>query len=225
MHDCQKFRDNWIIEPVEERPPCEECRQFCDESLALFDVLEKAPIPDHPEEYWTDFSARLRTKLIEEKASRAFYVFSWKWATAFAAAAIVVFAVTWGAMQFGARSSHIEVVQDHIQGLNPHVVDYLGQSELFLRSFVKLDPSHEEDIEDARKRASRDLVSLAAQRDAAGDFAPVRIVLDEYESVLREIKNLDSPEDLADLQMRIQRNGLIANFKAYQPRVVFVSQR
>jgi len=49
--------------------------------------------------------------------------------------------------------------------------------------------------------------------------------LNEYESILREIKNLDSAEDIADIQMRIRRNGLIANLKAYQPRVILASQR
>jgi hypothetical protein len=63
------------------------------------------------------------------------------------------------------------------------------------------------------------------QQALAGDFAPVRIALDEYEGVLRDIKNLDSPEDLVDVQTRIQRNGLITNMMAYQPRMTLVSQR
>jgi hypothetical protein len=34
----------------------------------------------------------------------------------------------------------IEFVEDHITELNPTVVTFLGQSELFLRSFTKIDP-------------------------------------------------------------------------------------
>jgi hypothetical protein len=59
----------------------------------------------------------------------------------------------------------------------------------------------------------------------AGDFAPVRITLDEYENVLREIKNLDSKEELTELQRRIRANGLIANMHAFQPQVMLVSSR
>ena len=66
---------------------------------------------------------------------------------------------------------------------------------------------------------------MAEQKKATGDFAPVQITLNEYESILREIKNLDSAEDIEDIQMRIRRNGLIANLKAYQPRVILASQR
>jgi len=96
---------------------------------------------------------------------------------------------------------------------------------LLVRDFTKINPSYKEDVADARERASRSLISLSHQKRAAADFDPVRITLDEYESVLREIKNLDSPDDVADIQMRIRRNGLIANLKAYQPRVVQVSRR
>jgi hypothetical protein len=145
-----------------------------------------------------------------------------------------VVGISWGTTQLvrsfaesmiAREAGRLEVVDDHLEGLDARVVDYMGQSELFLREFTKLEPSQSEDIEDSRTRARRDLAQLTAQRAAAGDFAPVRITLDEYESVLRDIKNLDSPEDIADIQSRIRRNGLIANFKAYQPRVVFVSQR
>jgi hypothetical protein len=53
----------------------------------------------------------------------------------------------------------------------------------------------------------------------------VRITLDQYENVLREIKNLSSSQELTDVQTRILSNGLIANMKAYQPQVMLVSRR
>jgi hypothetical protein len=46
--------------------------------------------------------------------------------------------------------------------------------------------------------------------------------METYESVLRDIRNLndDSPdEDIGDIQNRIQSNALIANMKAFQPSV------
>jgi hypothetical protein len=50
--------------------------------------------------------------------------------------------------------------------------------------------------------------------------------MDTYETVLRDIRNVDeksAADDMPDIQNRIQRNGLIANIKAFQPRVTLVS--
>ena len=50
--------------------------------------------------------------------------------------------------------------------------------------------------------------------------------MDTYETVLRDIRNLDEhsvAEDIPDIQRRIQKNGLIANMKAYQPAITQVS--
>jgi hypothetical protein len=51
------------------------------------------------------------------------------------------------------------------------------------------------------------------------------MALDEYESVLREIKNVDSAEDVSDIQSRIRNSGLISSMKAYQPQVVLVGHK
>jgi hypothetical protein len=235
MHDCQRFRETWIAGSGNELPFCEDCREFCREAAAILAALDAAfePAPRFPEEYWDDFSSRIRTRIVEENASKRLRTARTRALAAFAAVACVVLAVTWGILRVSepvvqradaAQTYRIEVVDDHIQGLDAHVVDYLGRSELFLRSFTKIEPSRIEDIEDARVRASRSLAGIATQKSAAGDFYPVRIVLDEYEGVLHEIKNIESSEDIADIKTRIQRNGLIANLKAYQPRVVLVSQ-
>jgi hypothetical protein len=123
----------------------------------------------------------------------------------------------------------IEFVDDHIQGLTPTVVAFLGQSELFLRNFTKIDPSYKEDLQDAQARARQGLSEIETQKMRAADFAPVRIALDEYEGVLRDIKNLDSDsgsaDDVADIQSLIRSSGLIASMKAYQPQVMLVSTR
>ncbi len=99
---------------------------------------------------------------------------------------------------------------------------FLGQSELFLRSFTKIDPSYKEDVQDARDRAREDLAEIERQKLRAADFTPVQMALDEYESFLRDIKNLDSANDIGDIQTRIRRSGLIANMTAYQPRMILV---
>jgi hypothetical protein len=228
MHDCQRFREDWITGSVGDPAGCGDCRQFCDEAgavLVAFDT-SRPGMPDN--EYWLGFDNRLRTRLIRENAVTRQRAVRTRWIVAFASAASVVLAVTWGSFYTSpVESTRVAVRFEnaHIEGLDPRLVTFLGQSELDLRNFTKIEPSYTEEIREARDRASRSLERIAAQKSAAADFAPVRIVLDEYESVLREIKNLDSPEQISDIQMRIRRNGLIANLKAYQPRVVLASSR
>jgi hypothetical protein len=46
--------------------------------------------------------------------------------------------------------------------------------------------------------------------------------METYETILCDIRNVDDrsvDEDIGDIQRRIQQNGLIANLKAFQPRV------
>ena len=226
MHDCQKHREDWVAGLVEDAGDCEECRNFCEEAQAILQVTDGAaqPVPEFSEQYWEGFENRLHARLLGEKAARTRYVYM-KWGTALAAAAALAVVVSWGGMHTTKPEPQITYDNSHIEGLDPMVVAFLGQSEMFLRSFTKLQPSYVEDIDDARSHAKRDLMEIAQQKKLTGDFAPVRIVLDEYESVLREIKNLDDSDHLDDIQKRIRRNGLIANLKAYQPQVVLVSQR
>ena len=226
MHDCQKYREDWLagtgVDPVE----CEDCRRFCEEAdaIVLATVVGAPPIPEFPEEYWTRLEDRLHLRLIQENASRTAAAY-WKW-SAFAAAAAIVVAVAWGTIRpTPPVEPKIEFVNDHIQGLDPMVVAYLERSELFLRNFTKIEPSYVDDLEDSRAHAKQSLMEIGEEQDLAGNFAPVRITLDQYENVLREIKNLESSDELADLQTRIRSNGLIANMKAYQPQVMLVSGR
>ena len=233
MHDCQKFREEWIAGAVE-GTSCESCRRFCEEAEFVLTTLSASsgPVPDASDLYWTGMENRLRARIIEANGVAERRASRYRWMTAVAAAASLALVLTWGTLQLPGPSSEqamipmrIEFDSNHIADLDPGVVKFLGQSELFVRSFSKIDPAYEPDVEDARERASRNLAGIAAQKKAAADFDPVRITLDEYESILREIKNLDSPQDITDIQMRIRRNGLVANLKAYQPRVIHVSHR
>ena len=156
----------------------------------------------------------------------------WNWSAAVATAAGLAVVVSWGAMRVNefvhvttVQAAQIEMNDDHIKGLDPMVVEYLEQSELFLRNFTKIEPSYIDDINDSRAQAKQSLQEIDEQKKLTGNFAPVQMALDEYENVLLEIKNLDKPEHLADIQTRIRANGLIANLKAYQPQVRLVSQR
>jgi hypothetical protein len=227
MHDCHRFREDWIGGSMGDPAGCDDCRRFCEEAGAVLAALDTSRPGQLSEFYWTGFENRLRTRLTSENAVTHRRAVQTRWIVALASAASVVIAVAgWGFYRSPARRTDIAIFDsNHIQSLDPRVVSFLSQSELDLRNFTKIEPSYTEEIRDARDRASRSLAGIAEQKNAAANFAPVRIVLDEYESVLREIKNLDSPEDISDIQMRIRRNGLIANLKAYQPRVVLASSR
>jgi hypothetical protein len=230
-HDCQRFREDWAGGPPEPPiPDCDECRRFCEEASAITQLAAEfaETNPEPPAEYWAAFQERLQEGLRHTRPDSS----PWAWVGLAAAAALAV-TLTWGGLRLapnGASRSvppvpvRIEFVNDHIQGLNPEVVEFLGQSELFMRSFVRIQPSYTEEVEDARDRARRVLAEIEDQRRAVADFAPVRIALEEYEGVLREIKNLETSGDLVEIQNRVDRNGLIASLKAYQPRAVLVGQ-
>jgi hypothetical protein len=226
MHDCQKFCEAWHSGTAEDPAGCEECRRFCEEAGVILRAAASAapPVPEFPEEYWNGLDHQLRERLIEQKTSRSSHAY-WKWSALAAAAAAVAMVVAWGTIRPAQPSEpQIKIVEDHIQGLDPMVVAFLERSELFLRNFTKIEPSYMEDVDDSRARAKQSLMEIGEEKKLAGNFAPVRITLDEYENVLREIKNLDSREELTDLQGRILAGGLIANMKAYQPQVMLVSQ-
>lgn len=236
MHDCQKFREDWIAgepEGVVDFGDCQECRIFCQEAQLILQATDGAnnPVPELSVYDWQRFEVRLRENLVHENELHR-HQFYRKWSAVAAAAAAVAVVMTWGGIRVSQSiqsiadgSAQVEYVDDHIEGLNPTVVEFLGQSELFLRDFSHIEPSYEEEIQYAQARAKQGLTEIAQQKARAADFEPVQIALDEYENVLREIKNLDSAEDLTDLQTRIRRDGLIANLKAYQPHVTLVSNR
>jgi hypothetical protein len=226
MHDCQRFREDWIAGSIEDVGDCESCRSFCEDTRLILEAIDGAaqPIPELPVAYWDRFDDRLRTGLIETNTARA-YRFYFKWSAAAAAAAIALI-ITWAAFrptqsveEVATITPHIELVEDHIKGLNPTVVVFLGHSELFLRSFTKIDPSFEEDLQFAQSQAKQDLAELQRQKSRAADFTPARVALDEYENILREIKNVD----IAEIQTRIRKSGLIASMKAFQPQAVLVA--
>jgi len=226
MHDCQKFREDWIDGTARDLTDCEECRSFCEEADVILQATAGAaqPIREFSEEYLNGLENRLHDALVQENASQTYHAY-WKWSGVAAAAAIAMI-VTWASIRPSPPAPpQVELVDDHIQGLDPMVVTYLERSELFLRNYTKIEPSDVEDLDDSRARAKQSLMEIGEQKELAGNFAPVRITLDEYENVLREIKNSDSREELADIQTRILANGLIATMKAYQPQVMLVSGR
>ena len=229
MHDCQRFREDWVAGLAKDFGDCKECLSFCDDAQFILLATKATPIPELSEAFWDRYDDRLRDRL---DASHS-YRFYWKW-SATAAAAVIALVLTWGGTRMSQptpedakATPRIELVDDHIKGLNPTIVPFLAQSELYLRNFTKIDPSYKykEDLQDAQARAKQVLAEIKTQKLRAADFAPVGIALDEYENVLRDIKNLDSPDDVGQIQKVIRSSGLIASMKAYQPQVMLVGRR
>jgi len=112
-------------------------------------------------------------------------------------------------------------VDDSVQ-LDPVTVDFLEESELLLRNMMKITASDTDDLAETMRVANGQLADIEQRKDAAADVPPVVDVMDTYETILRDIRNLDggnAAEDIADIQSRIRKNGLIANIKAFQPSV------
>jgi hypothetical protein len=109
--------------------------------------------------------------------------------------------------------------------LDPVTVDFLQQSELLLRNVENMAPNDTRDLADVKRIANEQLLAIDERKDAAAQVPPVRNVMDTYETVLRDIRNVNeqtAPDDVPDIQHRIQRDGLIANIKSFQPRVTTV---
>jgi len=109
--------------------------------------------------------------------------------------------------------------------LDPVTVDFLEESELLLRNVMKMTPQDTDDLADAKRVASEQLAELGQRKEAAADIPPVVGVMETYETILRDLRNVDersADEDIGDIRKRIQQNGLIANMKAFQPRVTEV---
>ena len=244
MHDCQRFRENLtdsvlqsdsiesVVNELELRS-CPGCQSYYQDALAVVKVINSAVLPvELSDTYWNNFEAGLRARLANERIpssvsgtlrDRGMHV------AVFTAAATIVLAFTF--MLYRAtenigeapapQTTEIQFIDDQAVTLDPGTLDFLGQSELFLRSFVKIEPENVDDVNDARAWARRHLASLDQRKEAVVNFMPIQLVLDDYETILRDIDNVDeSPVDLTDIQRRIERNGLIASLKTYQPRVV-----
>src|SRR5262245_53683049 len=174
MHDCQKFREQLsglVLSPkpediddaaASELDACEECLSFYQDACAVARMLSSAEVhpPDLSEMYWNGFEQRLRRRLSEP---REYPDQSWM---PLAIAAGILLAVTLGIVGLGSRTAstvpavsdsgdQFEIVDGHIAGLDPGTIGFFEQSELFLRSFVKIEAENVEDIADAHVRERR----------------------------------------------------------------------
>jgi hypothetical protein len=252
MHNCEQFRER-ITEHIIDREnvavmaefhrelsTCASCSEFCAESQELMEALSEIDL-SISESQWNGIQQRLNAHLLSSNvithvtvaappAKARDYMLS----TPFFAAAAALLLITIGLGRVAippvapapAAPPTQTVYVEHAVPLDPVTVDFLEQSELLLRNVMKIEPTDKEDIEDAKQVASEHLAELPQRREAAAEVPPVVDVMQTYETVLRDIRNVDerSPkEDIGDIQRRIQSNGLIATMKTFQPRMTEVS--
>jgi hypothetical protein len=242
MHNCEEFREQlteYIIDgkDVTADPRfqhdllvCGECCAFYCESREMIAALASVDA-GVPEEYWGSLNQRLgdtiRESMRESLPRPAVPRRRYWWPQLAAVAALLL--ITAGAYRMPAPSPAAPSVVTYVEQpvpLDPVTVDFLEQSELLLRNVMKISPNDSEDLADAKKVASEQLLAIDQRKGAAAHVPPVVNVMDTYETVLRDLRNVDersAADDITDIQSRIQRNALIANMKAFQPRVSLVS--
>jgi hypothetical protein len=254
MHNCEEFRER-ITEYIIDREDlaaraelqrelriCSGCSEFYSESREMIEALSSIDL-SISESQWDGIEHRLCQKLVAQQSAPAAPApakagVHWRLSygtPSFLLAAAALLLITIGlsrlAVPRGAVRTATEPPQqatyfEHSVPLDPVTVDFLEQSELLLRNVMKIAPSDVEDLADAKKTAREQLAGIELRKEAAAAVPPVVNVMDTYETVLRDIRNLDErsvAEDIPDIQKRIQKNGLIANMKAYQPAITQVS--
>jgi hypothetical protein len=244
MHNCEEFRER-ISEHIVDRQDltsdprfkpellvCRECCEFYMESCDMMDALSS--VDTHVDAYvGAGFSPafKYKQKLYILEYERERKARSYRHALQWAAAAAALLVVTAGLMRVPTPPPDLLVPAALVEQpipLDPATVDFLQQSELLLRNVVKMAPNDKQDLADVKRIANEQLLALDQRKDAAAKLPPVLNVMHTYETVLRDIRNVDeksATDDVPDIQNRIQRNGLIANIQAFQPRVTTVGFR
>jgi hypothetical protein len=252
MHVCEEFREKiteFIIdrrniagddETQSELNTCGACTEFYSESRSLIDAMSSAQF-DISEEQWGAIENRMHDSLVAvatampvvenvvlfppSRWNRSSYGAGLAGLAAMLLLTATLFrlpAPTAGSNRPLQQATAETVVQSDVS-LDPVTVQFLEHSELLLRDVMKLEPADTEDLNDARKTASEQLTAIQQRREAAVNVLPVVSMMDKYETILRDIRNLQmqpAAEDISDIQNRIEKNGLIANMKAFEPRVV-----
>jgi hypothetical protein len=255
MHNCEEFRERiteYIIdrEEVSAKPEfqhdlliCSSCAEFYAQSREMIQALDGIDLTVSESQWW-GIERRLQATLFHaqpEMPARgpiASFFELQKWVnratTPFFLSAAALLVITIGLSRLAipridwptSLEPATAIFVEHSVPLDPVTVDFLEESELLLRNVMKIEPANAEDLAQARKAASAQLAELEQRKEAAAEVPPVVGVMETYETILRDLRNVDersADEDISDIQKRIETNGLIANMKAFQPRVTKVS--
>jgi hypothetical protein len=250
MHDCEEFRER-IAEHIIDREDlagntgvqrelltCRSCLDFYAESREMIEVLSSLEFPLSEAE-WNAMTHRLRMRIVNDRPEQPaiFPRIPWSFRVSIPAAAsvaaLLVLTVALSRLaapfrqppQRDSSSSQQAYVEGNLP-LDPVTVDFIEQSELLLRNVMKLAPNDTEDVADAKKLAVEQLVGIEQRKDAAADVLPVVNVMETYETILRDLRNLDeqtAAEDISGIQSRIKKSALIASMKTFQPNLSLVS--
>jgi hypothetical protein len=245
MHNCEEFRER-MAEHIIDRQDltndprfkpellfCPDCCGFYVESCEAMNALSS--VDTHVDAYvGAGFSPafKYKQKLYIMEFERERRARSYRRVLQWSAAAAALLLVTAGLSRLPAPAPDSSLPRmvniEQPVPLDPGTVDFLQQSELLLRNVVNMAPNNTQDLADVKRIAGEQLLAINQRKDAAAQLPPVLNVMDTYETVLRDIRNVDeksASDDVPDIQNRIQRDGLIANIKAFQPRVTTVSFR
>ncbi|PYS54284.1 MAG: hypothetical protein DMG13_08890 [Acidobacteria bacterium] len=250
MHDCEEFRERITGQIIDredltehldvqrELLICRNCADFYAESREMIEAISSVDFA-LPEGEWSAMTHRLRLRILSSRQEqhishqRVYRSFRVHLPMAAGLAALMVLTVALYRLvaplsqqpETGSSSS-LYLYVDRALPLDPVTVDFLEESELLLRNVMKLAPKDTEDLVDAKKIALGQLVGIEQRKDAAADVLPVLNVMETYETILRDLRNLDEQapaEDISGIQNRIKKNALIANMKALQPNLSLVS--
>ncbi len=235
------------VEVQRELLVCNRCADFYAESKEMVEALSSVHF-DVPEDQWSAMADRMGARIRQEYATRQHS--GWRawfkqpsftartYLPAFAGAAamlVLTVGLYWLSPPLVLRTPEVTmnaptsaIVDPGVNpdpSLDPITLEYLEQSELLLRSVMKLEPTSVEDVEEAKIMADRQLIALDQRRHAAVELPPVVTAMNKYEDILRDIRNLDrrfAADDIADIRKRIGKTGLIADIKSFQPRISLV---
>jgi hypothetical protein len=232
MHNCDEFRERISetrLASTDELLICADCSEFYEQAQEMFRALNTLDVDVSPSE-WNRIEQRLHMRIMAAQPQRRFPRIPRFASAAAAAALLVISAGLYRPQQSATDPIDSEPAPafyvDHVVPLDPGTVDFLQDSELLLRNVMNIEPQDSADFEDVRKAASEQLGQLALRKEAAADAPPVVGLFDTYETILRDLRNVDRrsvDEDIGDIQQRIRQNGLIASMKAFQPVVTEVS--
>lgn len=238
MHNCEEFRER-ITEYIIDRQDlisdprfkndfliCTDCCEFYLDSCEMMSALALVDVAVGPVHASFMPAVEFRQERSRVPFDRGRKTRVWGLSVQWTAAAAALILVAGGLLRIPAPVP-LPAVQRLEQPLplDPVTVDFLQQSELLLRNVEKMAPNDTRDLADVKRIASEQLLAIDERKDAAAQVPPVLNVMDTYETVLRDIRNVNektAPDDVPDIQQRIQRDGLIANIKAFQPRVTTV---